>query len=234
MVVAEVPSVEAAAVEVPSAEAAAPESRLAALTGPPFAVVAVPSLAAMVPVRPPPVTPRRPSGIVIHSPPRASLPLTVAVVSATMAVTQEPLAEDDIAVVDPLATATPILTPTVSVSMSMPQLPLSQESTVMTELAVTETFVVPPAAEPTTSDDLAELYTSLHEEGCSSVSNPLDEDSRASIERLREFLFLGVHEMTTAEAFMEFRFSLDTAMALGLLDSAKLRELQVCLAEGKR
>ncbi|CAL2230066.1 unnamed protein product [Prunus armeniaca] len=136
MVVAEVPSVEAAAVEVPSAEAAAPESRLAALTGPPFAVVAVPSLAAMVPVGPPPVTPRRPSGIVIHSvsvclacqspfltwvfltfdfrlqPPRASLPLTVAVVSAAMAVTQEPLAEDDTAVVEPLATATPILTPT--------------------------------------------------------------------------------------------------------------------------
>ncbi|CAL2230067.1 unnamed protein product [Prunus armeniaca] len=39
--------------------------------------------------------------------------------------------------------------------------------------------------------------------------------------------------MTTAEAFMEFRFSLDTAMALGLLDSAQLDELQVCLAEGE-
>ncbi|CAL2259370.1 unnamed protein product [Prunus armeniaca] len=143
MVVAEVPSAEAAAMEVPSAEAAAAESPLAALTG----VAAVPSLAAMVQVGPPPVTPHRPSSIVIRSPPRVSLPLTVPVVSAAVAVTQEPLGEDDIAVVEPLATATPILTPTASVSMSMPQPPLSQESTVMTELAVTEISIVPPAAE---------------------------------------------------------------------------------------
>ncbi|CAL2277909.1 unnamed protein product [Prunus armeniaca] len=226
MVVAEVPSAEAAAVEVPSAEAAAAESPFAALTGPPFALAAVPSLAAMVPVGPSPVTPRRPRGIVIRSPPRASLPLTVAVVSAAVAVTQEPLAEDDIAVIEPLATATLILTPTASVSMSMPQPPFSQESTVMTELAVTETSVVPPAAEElATSDDLTKLHASLYEEGCSTVSDPLVEDSRAAVERLREFLFLGVHEMTTAEAFMEFRYCLDTAMALGLLDSAQLDEL---------
>ncbi|CAL8993886.1 unnamed protein product [Prunus brigantina] len=87
----------------------------------------------------------------------------------------------------------------------------------MTELAVTETSIMPPAAE----------------EGCSSVSDPLNKDSRAAIERLREFLFLGVHEMTTAEAFMEFRSCLDTAMALGLLDSAQLDELQTRLAEGE-
>ncbi|CAL8163022.1 unnamed protein product [Prunus armeniaca] len=59
----------------------------------------------------------------------------------------------------------------------------------------------------------------------SSASAPLDEDSRAIIERLREFLFFGVHQMTTVEAFMEFRSCLDTAMALGLLDSAQLDEL---------
>ncbi|CAL9025564.1 unnamed protein product [Prunus brigantina] len=211
----------------------------------------------MVPVDPPPVTPHRLSGIMIRSvsirlacqslfltwvfqtfdfrlqPPRASLPLTVAVVSAAVDVTQEPLAEDDIAVVEPLATATPILTPTASVSMSMPQPPLSQESTVMTELAVTETSnktsIVPPAAEePATSDDLAELYASLHEEGCSSISAPLDEDSRAAAERLREFLFLGVHEMTTAEAFMEFRSCLDMVMAL---ESEELAQVEVQIAE---
>ncbi|PQM38711.1 uncharacterized protein Pyn_41042 [Prunus yedoensis var. nudiflora] len=39
--------------------------------------------------------------------------------------------------------------------------------------------------------------------------------------------------MTTVEAFMEFRSYLDTAMALGLLDSAQLDELQARLAEGE-
>ncbi|CAL8175390.1 unnamed protein product [Prunus armeniaca] len=169
MVVAEVPSSEVAAVEVPSAA----ESTLAALTGPPFAVAAVPSLAAMVPVGPSPVTPRRPSCIVIHlvsvylacqspfltwvfltfdfrlQPPRASLPVTVAVVSTAVAMTQEPLAEDDIAVVEPLATATPILTPTASVSMSMPQPSLSLESKVM-----------PPAAELSLSSSSPPQMTS--------------------------------------------------------------------------
>ncbi|CAL2239696.1 unnamed protein product [Prunus armeniaca] len=67
----------------------------------------------------------------------------------------------------------------------------------------------------TSSDDLEELYASLHEEGGSSASAPLDEDSKAVIERLREFLFFGVHQMTTAEAFMEFGSCLDTVMALG-------------------
>ncbi|CAL2240270.1 unnamed protein product [Prunus armeniaca] len=85
----------------------------------------------------------------------------------------------------------------------------------------------------TSSDDLEELYASLHEEGSSSTSAPLDEDSRAVIQRLREYLFLGVHQMTTVEAFMAFRSCLDTAMALGLLDSAQLDELQARLAEGE-
>ncbi|CAL2255295.1 unnamed protein product [Prunus armeniaca] len=85
----------------------------------------------------------------------------------------------------------------------------------------------------TSSDDLEELYASLHEEGGSSTSAPLDEDSRAVVEKLREFLFFGVHQMTTTEAFMEFKSCLDTVMAMGLLDSAQLDELQVRLAEGE-
>lgn len=36
--------------------------------------------------------------------------------------------------------------------------------------------------------------------------------------------------MTTAEAFMQFRSCLDTAMVLGLLDSAQLDELHAFLA----
>ncbi|CAL9012337.1 unnamed protein product, partial [Prunus brigantina] len=67
----------------------------------------------------------------------------------------------------------------------------------------------------------------------SSASAPLDEDSRVVAEKLREFLFFGVHQMTTAEAFMEFMSCLDTAMAMSLLDSAQLDELQVRLAEGE-
>ncbi|CAL8089346.1 unnamed protein product [Prunus armeniaca] len=140
----------------------------------------------------------------------------------------------------------------------MPVAPRSQGSTAVTELAVVEAIATdapsPPsvsstiltllvgaealsalsAAEGTTSsDDLDELYASLHEEGGSSTSAPLDEDSRAVIQKLREYLFLRVHQMTTAEAFMEFRSCLDTAMALGLLDSAQLDKLQARLAEGE-
>ncbi|PQQ05220.1 uncharacterized protein Pyn_08972 [Prunus yedoensis var. nudiflora] len=140
----------------------------------------------------------------------------------------------------------------------MPSAPLSKESTVVTELAVVEAIATdtpsPPlvsstvlpevvvaevlaapsaAVETTSSDDLEELYASLHEEGGSSTSAPLDEDSKAVVERLREFLFFGVHQMTTAEVFMEFRSCLDTAMALGLLNSAQLDELQPRLAEGE-
>ncbi|CAL9012467.1 unnamed protein product [Prunus brigantina] len=39
--------------------------------------------------------------------------------------------------------------------------------------------------------------------------------------------------MTTVEAFMKFKSCLDTTMALGLLDSAQLDELQARLAEGE-
>ncbi|PQP98391.1 uncharacterized protein Pyn_30514 [Prunus yedoensis var. nudiflora] len=107
-------------------------------------------------------------------------------------------------------------------------------STVLTEVVVAEVPTTPSAAvETTSSDDLEELYASLHEEGGSSTSAPLNEDSKAVVERLREFLFFWVHQMTTAEAFMEFRSCLDTAMALGLLNSAQLDELQARLAEGE-
>ncbi|CAL8113188.1 unnamed protein product [Prunus armeniaca] len=100
-------------------------------------------------------------------------------------------------------------------------------STILTELVIAEVLgALSAAKETTSSDDLEELYASLHEEGGSSASAPLDKDSKAVVERLQEFLFFGVHQMTTAEAFMEFKSCLDTAMALGLLDSAQLDELQ--------
>ncbi|CAL8112909.1 unnamed protein product [Prunus armeniaca] len=99
-------------------------------------------------------------------------------------------------------------------------------SAVLTELPAIAVLGASSAAQETTSsNDLEELYTSLHDEGGSSTSAPLDEDSRAVAGKLREFLFFGVHQMTTTEAFMEFRSCLDTAMAMGLLDSAQLDEL---------
>ncbi|PQP92962.1 uncharacterized protein Pyn_33738 [Prunus yedoensis var. nudiflora] len=88
-------------------------------------------------------------------------------------------------------------------------------------------------SEATSSDDLEELYAGLHEEGGSSALDPLDEDSKTIVERLREFLFLDVRQMTTTGAIAEFRSCLDMAMAIGLLDSAQLDELQVRLAEGE-
>ncbi|KAH0973971.1 hypothetical protein GBA52_015870 [Prunus armeniaca] len=116
----------------------------------------------------------------------------------------------------------------------MPAAPRSQDSTVVTELTLgppvssmvlTELVVAEAPSAPSAAevrdlllDDLEELYASLHEEGGSSASAPLDEDSSAVIEKLREYIFLGVHQMITAEAFMEFRSYMDTAMALGLLD----------------
>ncbi|PQP94675.1 uncharacterized protein Pyn_03848 [Prunus yedoensis var. nudiflora] len=134
------------------------------------------------------------------------------------------------------------------VAATMPPAPSSQDSTVVAEPVVTRATVasVPSLlrttsavrtelslAESTSSDDLEELYANLHEEGGSSASAPLDEDSKTVVERLREFLFLGVHQMTAAGAITEFRSCLDTAMALGLLDSAQLEELQTRLAEGE-
>ncbi|PQQ18292.1 uncharacterized protein Pyn_39112 [Prunus yedoensis var. nudiflora] len=138
------------------------------------------------------------------------------VASAIMSLITEPSTEGDLVVI----TSSPL--PIAPVNVLMPQMPLAQESTVVTELAVVEAFVVPPAAEVRArpSEDLAELYGSLHEKGGSSTSAALlNEDSMTAIERLRDFLHMGVHQMTNAEIFSEFRSCLDTAMALGLLNS---------------
>ncbi|PQQ05602.1 uncharacterized protein Pyn_17727 [Prunus yedoensis var. nudiflora] len=117
--------------------------------------------------------------------------------------------------------------PLAMVETTLPLAPLSQDSIVVAEPVVME----PRSREATSSDDLEELYASLHEEGGSSASAPLDEDSKTVIERLREFLLLGVHQITAAGALMEFRSCLDTAMVIGLLDLAQLDELQARLAE---
>ncbi|CAL8991915.1 unnamed protein product, partial [Prunus brigantina] len=83
-------------------------------------------------------------------------------------------------------------------------------------------FCPPEAASP---DDLESLFASLHEEVGSSALAPLDEDYKVVLERLWEFLLCDAYQMTTAEAFIEFRACLDEAMAMGLLDSAQLDEL---------
>ncbi|PQQ00289.1 uncharacterized protein Pyn_32351 [Prunus yedoensis var. nudiflora] len=228
----EVPAAGEAAADMPDDEVIAAEPTWGALVDVSSADSAEPPLANTAPVEPFPLAPRRPSSIVIRSPPRSSFPPSTAPIIPSPQV--------------------------VSVAMSIPSAPLSHESTVVTELVVVEAtttdvpspppvslmvltevvaaevLAAPSAAEETTSsDDLEELYASLHKEGGSSTSAPLDEDSKAVVERLREFLFFGVHQMTTAEAFMEFRSCLDTAMALGLLNSAQLDELQARLAEGE-
>ncbi|CAL8168169.1 unnamed protein product [Prunus armeniaca] len=168
--------------------------------------------------------PRRPSGIVFCSV-SALLLLSPPVVTAVMSMTPAPSPQESVVV-----TALAVVEAAVTDAPSPP--PVS--SAVLTELSATAALDAPSAAQKTTSsDDLKELYSSLHEEGGSSSSAPLDEDSRAVVEKLREFLFFGVHQMTTAEAFMEFRSCLDMAMAMGLLDSAQLDELQVRLAEGE-
>ncbi|CAL9029152.1 unnamed protein product [Prunus brigantina] len=111
-------------------------------------------------------------------------------------------------------------------------LPVS--SGVLTELVATHVLGASSSAEEAASpDDLESLFASLHEEGGSSSLAPLDEESKAIIERLREFLLCDAQQMTTAEAFLEFRTCLDAAMAMGLLDSAQLDELQERLAEGE-
>ncbi|XP_021824037.1 uncharacterized protein LOC110765261, partial [Prunus avium] len=142
-------------------------------------------------------TPRRPSGISIRSPSQSSPPL--AMVAAT--ISPMPSFHDSTVVAEPVVTGATVV--------SVPSL-LRTTSAVMTDLSLPEA---------TSSDDLEELYASLHEEGGSSASAPLDEDSKTVIERLREFLLLDVRQMTTAGAITEFRSCLDTAMALGLLDS---------------
>ncbi|XP_021822575.1 uncharacterized protein LOC110763990 [Prunus avium] len=155
--------------------------------------------------------PCRPSDISFRSPPQLSPPL--AMVAATMP--PMPSFQDSMVVAESVMTRATVV--------SVPSL-LRTTSAVMTDLSLPEA---------TSSDDLDELYASLHEEGGSSTSAPLDEDSKTVIEWLWEFLLLDVRQMTAAGAISEFRSCLDTAMALGLLDSAQLDELQARLAEGE-
>ncbi|XP_021822416.1 uncharacterized protein LOC110763841 [Prunus avium] len=229
---AEVPATEAATADTLDSEDITVEIARAALVAPPPVVSAVPTSSVTASIEIPPVIPRRPSGIVIRSPPKSSLPsspaliisssqLVPAVVSMPLVLTShESTVVTELVVVEATATGVPSPPPV--------------SSTVLTEVAVAEVLAAPSfAEEPASSDDLAELYASLYEEGSSSASAPLDEDSRAIVERLREFLFFGVHQMTTVKAFMEFRSCLDATMALGLLNSAQLDELHARLAEGE-
>ncbi|CAL9024781.1 unnamed protein product [Prunus brigantina] len=88
--------------------------------------------------------------------------------------------------------------------------------------------------EPTSSDDLGGLFASLYEEGgILALVALLDAKYKAVIKQLRNFLHMGVNGMTNAETFDEFNGCLDTAMALSLLDLAKLDELHTSVAEGE-
>ncbi|PQM38253.1 uncharacterized protein Pyn_26618 [Prunus yedoensis var. nudiflora] len=204
----EVADIEEAAIETPDGKAIAVGPGLVALVGSPPAGITVPSLAAIAPVEPSPVIPRRPSGITIRSPPRPSLPLFTAVVapsppivSTVMAVTQEPLVEGELVVIEPLAISTSTLTPVASVNVSMLQITLVSG---VGDRGLARGYrglhsLFHSFQEPVSSDDLTELFASLHEEGSSSTSVALlDEDSRAAIERLRDFLHLGVNHMANA------------------------------------
>ncbi|CAL2257347.1 unnamed protein product [Prunus armeniaca] len=179
--VAEVPAAEEAAVDMPDDEVLVVEPTRATLVEVPSAVSVVPTLAVTAFVEPLPFAPRRPGGIVIRSPPRSSLSLPAIAMSMPAAPrSQDSTVVTELAVVEAIATDAPSPPPV--------------SSTVLTELVVAEAPGAPSAAEGTTSsDDLEELYASLHE-------------------RLREYIFLRVHQMTTAEAFMEFRSCLDMAM----------------------
>ncbi|PQQ12010.1 uncharacterized protein Pyn_23134 [Prunus yedoensis var. nudiflora] len=225
--------------EAPPATDEVPEGEAAAAVESLSVVKIVPSLAATAPIEPSPIILRRPSGIVIRSPPRPSLPMSTAIIipstpvaSVDVPLTRESSVEAELAVQGSSVVVTSSPSPTAPVNVPMPQMPLTQESTVMTELVAVGASTVPPAIEePTSSNDLAELYANLHEEGGSSASvTPLDDDSKATIERLREFLFMGVNHMANGVTFEEFRSCLDTAMALCLLDLAQLDELEVRLA----
>ncbi|CAL8168427.1 unnamed protein product [Prunus armeniaca] len=88
--------------------------------------------------------------------------------------------------------------------------------------------------EPTSSDDLGGLFASLYEEGgILALIALLEAKSKAVIKQLRNFLHMGVNGMTNAETFDEFKGCLDMAMALNLLDLAKLDELHTNVVKGE-
>ncbi|CAL9017723.1 unnamed protein product [Prunus brigantina] len=197
------PTVEETVVELSDGEIIAERPAQTVLAEVLSASIAVPTPTAPASAASVPFIPRRPGGIRIGSPPRPSVPLS-------------------------------------SVVASVPPASLSQEPVVVTAPVVAEgpnggapSPLLVSSGEAASLDDLESLFASLHEEGDSSALAPLDEDYKAVLERLREFLFCDAHQMTTAEAFAEFRACLDEAMAMGLLDSAQLDELQVRLAEGE-
>ncbi|CAL9011781.1 unnamed protein product [Prunus brigantina] len=244
--VTKTPDAEVAAIEAPAAEEAVEDisdDEVSTMESPQAAQVEVSSAASAertsvvtMPTLPSPSAPPGPRGIVFRSiscflphvfhrvvcfqPSRSSLPLSAVTVSLPPAsLSQDSMVVTELAVVEAAATEAPSLSPV--------------SSAVLTELVVADVLGAPSAGEETTSADLDELFASLHEEGGSSASVPLDEDSKAAAEKLREYLFLGVDQMTSAEAFQEFSSCLDTAMAMGLLDSAQLDELQARLVEGE-
>ncbi|CAL9006132.1 unnamed protein product [Prunus brigantina] len=205
--VAETLDAEVAAAEETAADISDDSVPVAALVEVPSAASAEPTSAVTVPIEPLPSAPHRPRGIMFRSVSVLSLLLSMVAVSLPSApLSQDSTVVTELAVVGAIDTDAPSLPPA--------------SSTVLTELVVADALGAPSAAETTPFDDLEELYASLHEEGSSSASAPLDEDSRAVTEKLREFLFFGVHQMTTVEAFLEFKSCLDMAMAMGLLDSA--------------
>ncbi|CAL9003837.1 unnamed protein product [Prunus brigantina] len=172
---------------------------------------------------PPPLpsAPPRPRGIVFRSPPRPSVPLSTAVSRMPPASSsQESAVATALTVAGAAGTGAPSLSPV--------------SSGILTELAAADVLGASLATgEAASPDDLESLFASLHEEGGSSASAPLGDETKAVIERLREFLLCDAYQMITAKTFLEFRTCLDAAMSMGLLDSAQLDELQVRLAKGE-
>ncbi|CAL9005407.1 unnamed protein product, partial [Prunus brigantina] len=200
------PGTEETVVELSDSEVPAEEQAQTAPVEVPAAVITVPTSTATAPARPSPSIPRRPGGIRI-----GSVGITAFLVYDSVVVTALPMVE--------------------AADMGAPS-PLPVSSGVLTELVAVGGPGI-SSAEAASPDDLESLFASLHEEGGSSALAPLDEDYKAVLERLREFLLCDAYQMTTAEAFIEFRACLDEAMAMGLLDSAQLDELQLRLAEGE-
>ncbi|XP_021813475.1 predicted GPI-anchored protein 58 [Prunus avium] len=160
VIVTEVPDAGMAVIEAPADEAVTPESPAGEATE----AEATAGGDGCAPPRP--LSPSSPALIIPSS------QVVPAVMSMPLAPTsQESTVATELAMVEATATGAPSPPPV--------------SSTVLTELAVAEVLAAPSVAEePASSDDLAELYTSLHEEGSSSASAPLDEDSRATVERL--------------------------------------------------
>ncbi|CAL8089047.1 unnamed protein product [Prunus armeniaca] len=136
----------------------------------------------------------------------ASAECTLVVTAPTKPPPSAPLRPRGIVFRSPPRSSLPLST----IAVSLAPASLSQDSTVVTELAVVEAAATgAPSLQPVSSAALTELVV-VDVPGAPSAV-----------------------EMTSAEAFLEFRSCLDTAMAMGLLDSAQLDELQARLAKGE-